>query len=106
MVFIAPYSFVALIGFALMGAGSSGVYPLAVSAAAQRTDRPAAVNVAALGQMAFVIFFLAPPLLGFVAQYFGIRYSYAVCLPVVFAALLASGAMSVRNTAMAKPSHA
>src|SRR5690606_29312443 len=45
----APTPELALLGFALMGAGCSAVYPLAVSAAAQRTDRPAAVNVAALG---------------------------------------------------------
>jgi len=49
---------VALFGFLLMGLGCSSVYPLAVSAAAQRTDRPASVNVASLGQMTFVVFFL------------------------------------------------
>ena len=84
----APTTAVALVGFSLLGLGCSAVYPLAVSAAAQRTDRPASVNVAAMGQVTFVIFFLAPPLLGFVAQYMGIRDSYLVCLPLVFAALL------------------
>ena len=73
-----------------MGIGCSAVYPLAVSAAAQRTDRPAAVNVAALGQVSFVVFFLAPPLLGFVAQYLGIRNSYLVCLPLLLAGLWAA----------------
>jgi len=84
----APTTAVALVGFSLLGLGCSAVYPLAVSAAAQRTDRPASVNVAAMGQVTFVIFFLAPPLLGFVAQYMGIRDSYLVCLPLVFLALL------------------
>ena len=83
----APTTAVALLGFSLLGLGCSAVYPLAVSAAAQRTDRPASVNVAAMGQVTFVIFFLAPPLLGFVAQYMGIRDSYLICLPLVFAAL-------------------
>ncbi|MEQ1769327.1 MAG: MFS transporter, partial [Devosia sp.] len=45
---IAPWPWVALLGFAMIGMGCSGVYPLTVSAAAQRTDRPSAVNVAAL----------------------------------------------------------
>ena len=86
----APMPELALAGFALMGIGCSAVYPLAVSAAAQRTDRPAAVNVAALGQVSFVVFFLAPPLLGFVAEYLGIRNSYLVCLPLLLAGLWAS----------------
>ncbi len=90
MVGLAPAPWVALAGFALMGIGCSAVYPLAVSAAAQRTDRPAAVNVAALGQVSFVVFFLAPPLLGFVAEYLGIRNSYLVCLPLLLAGLWAS----------------
>lgn len=90
MVGYAPKPEVALAGFALMGIGCSAVYPLAVSAAAQRTDRPAAVNVAALGQVSFVVFFLAPPLLGFVAEYLGIRNSYLVCLPLLLAGLWAS----------------
>lgn len=86
----APTPWLALAGFALMGIGCSAVYPLAVSAAAQRTDRPAAVNVAALGQVSFVVFFLAPPLLGFVAEYLGIRNSYLIGLPLLLAGLWAS----------------
>lgn len=93
----APQPVFALAGFSLMGIGCSAVYPLAVSAAAQRTDRPPTVNVAALGQVTFVIFFLAPPLLGFVAEYFGIRNSYLVCLPVVALGLIATRALSTRR---------
>lgn len=86
LVGVANDQYLALAGFALMGLGCSAVYPLAVSAAAQRTDRPASVNVAALGQVSFVVFFLAPPLLGFVAEYLGIRMSYLICLPLLLAA--------------------
>jgi MFS family permease len=92
----APMPWVALTGFALMGIGCSAVYPLAVSAAAQRTDRPSAVNVAALGQVTFVVFFLAPPLLGFVAEYLGIRNSYLIVLPVLLAGFVASRALGTR----------
>jgi MFS family permease len=89
----APVPWVALAGFAMMGAGCSAVYPLAVSAAAQRTDRPSAVNVAALGQVTFIVFFLGPPLLGFVAEYMGIRNSYLVILPILIAGLIACRAL-------------
>ena len=92
----APHPYVALFGFVLMGLGCSSVYPLAVSAAAQRTDRPASVNVASLGQMTFVVFFLGPPLLGLVAERFGIRVSYFVCVPLIIAALLVIRALAAR----------
>jgi Major Facilitator Superfamily len=95
----APHPYVALCGFALMGAGCSAVYPLAVSAAAQRTDRAPYLNVAALGQMTFVVFFLAPPLLGFVAEHAGIRTSYLVCLPLIIYALFSVKALSARRGA-------
>ena len=94
LVWLAPFDYAALAGFGLMGMGCSAVYPLAVSAAAQRTDRPSAVNVAAIGQVTFVVFFLAPPLLGFISDHFGIRNSYLVCLPVVLLGLLAVPALA------------
>lgn len=96
-VWAAPYPYLALFGFALMGAGCSAVYPLAVSAAAQRTDRPAHVNVAALGQMSFVVFFLAPPLLGFIAEHAGIRTAYLVCLPLIVYALFSIRSLAGRR---------
>lgn len=99
MVGFAPNPIFALMGFALMGAGCSAVYPLAVSAAAQRTDRPAQLNVAALGQVTFIVFFLAPPLLGFVAEYTGIRNSYLICLPLVALGLFSVKALGGRRMA-------
>jgi len=99
LVWLAPFDYAALAGFGLMGMGCSAVYPLAVSAAAQRTDRPSAVNVAAIGQVTFVVFFLAPPLLGFISDHFGIRNSYLVCLPIVVLGLLAVPALAGRRAA-------
>lgn len=96
-VWLAPIPVVALVGFAMMGAGCSAVYPLAVSAAAQRKDRSAHSNVAALAQMSFVVFFLAPPLLGFVAENAGIRLSYLICLPIILSALLSIRALAPRR---------
>ncbi|MBJ3785507.1 MFS transporter [Devosia sediminis] len=90
LVVTAPGPVVALIGFAVAGIGCSSVYPLAISAAARRTDRPAAVNVAALSQMTFFVFFAGPPLLGYIAEHFGIRFSYLVIIPVLLAALAAT----------------
>ncbi|NTE84962.1 MFS transporter [Agrobacterium tumefaciens] len=94
LVATAPHPYIALFGFAVAGIGCSSIYPLAISAAARRTDRPASVNVAALGQTTFVVFFAGPPLLGFVAEHFGIRFSYWAVLPLLIAALLATKALA------------
>ncbi|MBO9124654.1 MULTISPECIES: MFS transporter [unclassified Rhizobium] len=98
-VWAAPHPFVALLGFGLMGAGCSAVYPLSVSAAAQRTDRPSHVNVAAVAQMSFVVFFLAPPLLGFIADHAGMRIAYLICLPLIIYALLSIKSLPSRRRA-------
>lgn len=88
LVTFAVHPAMALLGFALMGMGTSVVFPLAMSAAAQRTDRPAATNVAALAQLSFVSFLVAPPALGFIAEHFGIRWSFGIGLPLVLISLL------------------
>ena len=104
LVGFAPVPAAALAGFALLGIGCSAVYPLAVSAAAQRTDRPSAVNVAALGQVSFVVFFLAPPFLGVVAEHLGIRNSYLICVPILLAGLIASlWALPTRSAPVSAP---
>ncbi len=101
LVFFSPAPVVSLLGFALLGVGTSAIFPLAISAAAQRTDRPAAINVAAVAQISFVIFLLGPPLLGFVAQHWGIRWSFGLGLPLV--ALSLALADSFGRRAPAKP---
>jgi MFS family permease len=103
---LAPHPYVAIAGFAMIGLGCSCVYPLTVSAAAQRTDRPAAVNVAALAQVSFVVFFLGPPLLGFVAEHLGIRLSYLFVLPLIVIGLLLSGSLDSKRNDAARPAKA
>jgi len=83
LVFYPMGEWTSLLGFALLGIGSSAIFPLAMSAAAQRTDRPAAVNVAALAQTSFVTFLVPPPVLGFIAQHWGITWSFGIGLPLV-----------------------
>lgn len=83
LAFLAPSAPVAYLGFALIGVGSSALFPLAMSAAAQQTDRPAVVNVAALAQFSFTAFLLGPPLLGYIGEHFGIQWVFGVGLPLV-----------------------
>jgi len=103
LVFFASNAVVALLGFAMMGMGTSVLFPLAMSSAAQRTDRPAAVNVAALAQIAFVSFMLAPPALGLVAEHAGIRWSFGVGLPLVLLSLVTSAVLARPSGPGAQP---
>jgi len=93
LVFFATSDWMALLGFALCGVGTATIFPLAMSAAAQRTDRPAATNVASLAQTSFVAFLLGPPLLGYVAEHFGIRWSFGIGIPLVILSLIFADAL-------------
>ncbi|MGX8007913.1 MFS transporter [Mesorhizobium sp. ORM8.1] len=100
IVFFSPLPFISMLGFALMGIGCSAIFPLAISAAAQRTDRAAAINVAALSQISFVAFLLGPPLLGFVSDHWGIRSAFGIGIPFIVLSLAAAGALGRRVPAM------
>jgi MFS family permease len=91
--FFSPTPLLSLLGFALLGIGTSAIFPLAISAAAQRTDRLAAINVAALAQISFVTFLVGPPLLGFVAERWGIRWAFGLGMPLIVLSLLVAGAL-------------
>ena len=103
LVFFAPHALIAYLGFALIGIGSSALFPLAMSAAAQQTDRSAAINVAALAQFSFTAFLLGPPLLGYVAEHFGIRWAFGIGLPLVVLGLLTAHVLSPRRGAKVVP---
>jgi len=96
LVFFAPRDWLALVGFAMLGVGTSVIFPLAMSAAAHLTDRPASTNVASLAQISFVAFLLGPPLLGYVAEHFGIRWSFGVGLPLVILSIVCARALGTK----------
>ncbi|ESX23403.1 MFS transporter [Mesorhizobium sp. M1148] len=105
LVFFSPAPLVSMLGFALLGIGSSVLFPLAISAAAQRTDRSATINVAALSQISFVAFLLGPPLLGFVSDHWGIRSAFGIGIPFIMLSLLTAGSLG-RRAARGEPAPA
>jgi len=96
-VVLSPWPILSLIGFAAMGLGTSAIFPLAMSAAAQRNDRPSALNIAALAHFSFMIFLIAPPILGFIAHGWGIRTAYGIALPFVLISLVTAGALGKKH---------
>ena len=90
----------ALVGFAAVGLGVSVGFPLSVSAAAARGDRPPAINVATLSLIAYSGSLVGPPLVGFVAQGAGLRIGLATLLPLMVLSALFAG--ELRRKASAK----
>jgi MFS family permease len=96
-VFFPVSPLISLVGFGLIGIGTSAIFPLAVSAAAQRTDRSSTINVAALVQIAFTVFLVGPPLLGSVAEHWGIRWAYGIAIPLVLLSIATAGALGEKS---------
>ncbi len=95
-VLIKASSALSLLGFAFIGVGTSAIFPMAVSAAAQRTDRSSAVNVAALVQIAFTAFLIGPPLLGIIAEHWGVEWAFGIAMPLVFLSIMTAGSLNPR----------
>lgn len=81
LVIVSNSLYLALVGFALMGLGVSITFPMMVTAAARLRDRPSSANVAAVTMTTGIAMLAVPPLMGFVAETFGIRASFITLVP-------------------------
>ena len=102
ILFFAAHTPVALLGFAVIGFGVSVGFPLAVTAAASLTDRPAASNVATLSFVALLGFLIGPPVIGFLAEVFDMRLGLLALVPVLLVSLVLTGQLATKP---AKPTH-
>jgi MFS family permease len=93
IVLLAPLASIAFGGFALIGFGVSVGFPLGVTAAASLTDRPPAASVAILTFVAISGFMVGPPMIGFVAEYSGLREGLAMLLPPLVLSLFLTGSL-------------
>lgn len=96
LLYFAPGVELALVGFGIIGVGVSVGFPLAVTAAAGIGDRAASANVAVLSFVALTGFLIGPPLIGFVAEHFGIRFGIACVVPFLLISLFLTGRLTPR----------
>ncbi len=83
---------VALVGFALIGFGVSASFPLGVSAVAALDDENEASNIAFMSTVALCGFLLGPPMIGFIAEGYGLVIALSALGPgLCLSFLLASG---------------
>ncbi len=86
LIFPLPLAF-AFVGFALIGLGVAAGYPLGVSAIAALDDEHEAANVAIMSTFSLTGFLLGPPLIGGLAEVFGLQMAFAVLIPGLAACL-------------------
>jgi MFS family permease len=99
LVVTAPVTLLVYLGLASVGLGVSVGFPLAVTAAADLGDRPAAENVAILSFIALLGFLVGPPLIGFVAEVLDLRSGLAMLLPPLLLSVLLAGLLRRRERA-------
>jgi MFS family permease len=88
---LAPYDWVAILSFAFAGLGVANMVPIMFSAAGNRQGIPSAVAISTVTMVGYCGILVAPASIGWVAEHFGFRPTYAgLSLLLVVVALLAA----------------
>ncbi|MCY1722858.1 MFS transporter [Prolixibacteraceae bacterium Z1-6] len=66
------------LGFMMVGVGVSSIVPLVYSSAGRHPSIPTGIALAIVSSVSFLGFLMGPPLIGFISEAFGLRYSFAV----------------------------
>ena len=75
-----PWPLVGALGFGLIGVGASNIVPVLFSAAARTRGVKASVGVAAVATLGYSGFLATPPILGVVADSYGLGVSLGLVL--------------------------
>jgi MFS family permease len=73
-----PYLVSCTFAFMLVGLGVSSIVPTVYSAAGRHSKVPAGIALATVSSVSFLGFLMGPPLIGYISQMAGLRYSFAV----------------------------
>jgi MFS family permease len=73
-----PYLIPCTIAFMMVGLGVSSIVPTVYSAAGRHTRVPAGIALATVASVSFLGFLMGPPLIGYISEIAGLRYSFSV----------------------------
>lgn len=90
---IFPTMIPATIGFFLVGLGVSSVVPLVYSAAGKSKTMSPGVALAAVSTIGFLGFLIGPPLIGFIAELAGLRWSFTIIAIIGFSTTIMATVM-------------
>ncbi|HLD53343.1 MAG TPA: MFS transporter [Sediminibacterium sp.] len=87
----------ATIGFLLVGFGVSSVVPIVYSQAGKSDKMSAGMALAAVSSIGFLGFFIGPPLIGFIAEAFGLQWSFGIIALLGFGTTILAGITKFKN---------
>ena len=73
-----PYLVTSTLAFMLVGVGVSSIVPTVYSTAGKNPNVPPGIALATVSSVSFLGFLMGPPLIGYISEAFGLRYSFAV----------------------------
>jgi len=73
-----PYLISTTLAFMLVGLGVSSIVPSLYSAAGRHAKVPPGIALATVASVSFLGFLMGPPMIGYISQAAGLRYSFAV----------------------------
>lgn len=91
-----------VLGFALVGCGTSAVVPICLGVAGKSRNLAPSIAIAEVSTIGFFGFLAAPPLIGYVAHATGLRVSFAMMSAIGLLVLLATWALR-RDLAPTRP---
>ncbi len=90
IVILFPYPYLVLMGFLVLGFGSSLGAPILYAASMRLPDTPPAAGLATFATLSYVGFMAGPPIVGFIAEGFGLPVGFAFVLILLAASGVAS----------------
>jgi MFS family permease len=73
-----PYLITCTIAFMIVGLGVSSIVPTVYSTAGRHGKVPTGIALATVSSVSFLGFLMGPPLIGYISEIAGLRYSFAV----------------------------
>ncbi|HLN20539.1 MAG TPA: MFS transporter [Bacteroidales bacterium] len=73
-----PYLLTSTLAFMIVGLGVSSIVPSVYSAAGRQTKIPPGIALATVSSVSFLGFLMGPPLIGYISEAAGLRYSFAI----------------------------
>ena len=92
-----PSIYASSIGFALVGLGVSSVVPLCYSLAGQSKRLATGIALTGVSSIGFLGFLMGPPMIGYVADAFGLRASFTIILFIGLAAAILAPRLKGKN---------